>query len=288
MRTVLLIADLEGITGVETIESLVVGGAGYAASARRMTEEVAHVARLMLASGVTRVRISDAHCSGTETNLTSALLPPGCEVHVVDDLYGGALLEGVEAVACVGMHASGTTKGFGAHTVSVNTAWSLGGLPLSETHLVRWLAGERGVPTWFCSGDDVLEAELGGAVPFVRTKHSRSRSEARSLPIAEVERALARVLAESPSPLVKPPRAVLEVRFQRVAEAAAAEAAGATRTSPTTISLAPAQTFQQQYDEALRFIEAAEDVMLSQLQGVAGTALFARSASALLVAPWDP
>ncbi len=287
MRTVLLVADLEGITGVDTLEALIVGAERYGAAARRMTEEVALVAQLLREAGVEHVRISDAHRSGAETNLDAALLPEGCSVHVTDSMYGGALLDDVEAVACVGMHASGISAGFGAHTVSVNTAWSLDGASINETQLARWLAAERGVPMWFSAGDQVLERELGGVVPFVRTKRSRSRAETTSRGLHLVHRAFRQVVRGPCAPVPKVPRAPLSIRFQREAEADAAVAAGAKRTSATTISVAPRGTFEAQYEEVLRFIGATEAAVLMRIEGLPGTRAFARSAARLITDDWE-
>jgi D-aminopeptidase len=141
------------------------------------------------------------------------------------------------------------------------------------------------VPLWFSAGDDVLQAQLGD-VPFVLTKRSRSRHQTTSLPADEVETAFGKVLEATPV-MTSPTRAPLDVRFQRVAEADAAEAAGATRLSPTTIRVEPQATFAAQYEAALRFIEPTEAVMLSAIVGLPGTARFAQNAAALLVAPWE-
>lgn len=284
MRRVLLIADLEGVTGVDTLSSLVFCGPGYPEAARRMTEEVATVARALLAAGVEEVRISDAHRAGAgEPNLDASRLPSGCTVHLVDDLYGGALLDGVEAVCAVGMHASGAAEGFGAHTVALHTAWALGGQPLTETHLAMFLAAERGLPFWFSSGDQVLEAELPG-VPFVRTKVARSRGDATSRPVEEVAAALRAVVATPLPPLRPVPEAPLVLRFQRRAEA---EASGGRLVSPTEVELAPRGSFTAQYLDALRLVEASEAAFAQRLRGRFGTPRFAEAAAALILEPWD-
>lgn len=284
MRRVLLIADLEGVTGVDTLSSLVFCDPGYPAAARRMTEEVAVVAEALLARGVEEVRISDAHRAGAGgSNLDASRLPAGCTVHLVEDMYGGALLDDVEAVCAVGMHASGAAQGFAAHTVALHTAWSLGGQALSETHVARFLAAERGVPFWFSSGDQVLEAELPG-LPFVRTKASRSRGETTSRPVDEVSAALRAVVATPLPPLVPVPDAPLVIRFQRLAEA---EASGGPRVSPTEVQLEPRGSFTAQYLEALRLVEASEDAFAQRLSGRLGTPRFAEAAAALLLEPWD-
>jgi D-amino peptidase len=89
------------------------------------------------AQGFTDVRVSDSHRSGRDApNVDAAALPSGCELRFESsDPYGGALLDGVSAVACIGMHAAGGTTGFAAHTVQAGVEWRLGGQRISETHL---------------------------------------------------------------------------------------------------------------------------------------------------------
>lgn len=287
MRRVLLIGDLEGITGVESIDDLVVGAPGYEAAAERMTDEVAFVAAQLVARGVESIVVSDAHRSGAPRNLEAGRLPACCEVRVEDDMYGGHLLDGVEAVVCLGMHALGASPGFGAHTVSVNTAWTLGSLALTETHLAWLLAAERGVPLWCSAGDDVLEQQLAGVVPFVRTKRALSRGAAQSLPREVVEARFREVLAGAPAAIPQVPRAPLRVRFQRVAEADAAASAGGRRVTSTELELAPQATLQAQYEQALALVAAAEGTLLSRLEGIPGSARFATSAARLLLDPWE-
>jgi D-aminopeptidase len=286
MKTALLIADLEGITGVDTLESLVLAGEGNVEATLLMNQEVSFVAQKLLSVGFDSIRISDAHRSGAPHNIDVSLFPDGCEAHVLDDMYGGPLLAGVDVVACVGMHASGTSPGFGAHTVSVHTAWALGGRELSETAVVQLLAGERGIPVWFSAGDQILESELG-TLPFVRTKNTTSRDTTRSRKGSDVQRDFIQVLQRDiPSPIAAP-RANLTIRFQRHAEAQAAFAAGAIPASANSIVIQPRDSFQAQYEEALRFISATERAVLSRVQGAPGTAAFARSAIALFNESWD-
>jgi D-aminopeptidase len=249
-----------------------------------MTNEVAVVARLLRAQGIDHVRISDAHRSGAAINLDVAALPAFCEVHVTDDMYGGALLDNVDVVACLGMHAAGMSSGYGAHTVAAHTAWFMNGAAVSETQVVQWLAAERGIPLWFSAGDDVLQAQLAG-VPYVLTKRSRSCRHTQSLPLLDVQRAFAAVLDAAPV-LTRAPQGQLDVRFRRVVEADAAEAAGAVRVSPTTICIARQPTFAAQYTQSLHVIEATDAVVLAAIVGESGSAEFARNAAAILDVPW--
>ena len=265
MGRVLLIADLEGITGVDSSSAIAFGAPSYPAAAKRMTDEVALVARLLLERGVGSIVVSDAHRSGADTNLDRSLLPRQCEVRVEDDMYGGALLDGVEAVVCVGMHARAGSAGFCAHTVAVNASWTLGEQPLTETHLALFLAAERGVPIWCASGDDVLEQQLHGLVPFVRTKQALSVTEARSLPLGAVEAHYGRVLAGPPAAIPRVPREVLRLRF---------------RDGPRA-EVAAGESFQRQYEAGLALMSSPE------VNGVPGTPEFAHSAVQLLLEPWE-
>jgi D-amino peptidase len=278
---VLLIADLEGISGVDSLDALLEGAPGYEAAAAAMTREVALVAKRLEARGVESIVVSDAHRSGADTNLGA--LPATCEVRVEHDMYGGALLDDVEAICCVGMHAGGASEGFGAHTVSLNTEWRVGEQLLTETHVAQWLAAERGIPLLFSSGDQVLKAQLGPPIPFVQTKVSSGRGETRSFPKAD----FAAVMTKAPAPLPKVPRAPLQLRFQTRAEADAAAEAGGRRITNTVLELEPRDTFQAQYDEALALIDASESALLARIHGDPGTEAFLRNAARLLLDPWE-
>lgn len=259
----LLIADLEGITGVDRIEQLVVGGDGYDDAIVRMNEEVSTVARLLLAHGVQHVRVSDTHHSGA-TNLDASFFPGHCE------LVTDVLVDDVDAVACVGMHAEGRSHGFAAHTVNVNTEWTWGDERLTETRIVQLLAAERGVPFWFSSGDDVLATQVN--VPFVITKTALSRGEARSLSDVDFRK----VLEARPVPAFTVPQRPLRLRFQTRAEGLAAnsgEILGA--------------TFHDQFRTACEHIDRASDVTARRITGEPGTREYAVNAARLLLEKWE-
>ncbi len=287
VRRVLLIADLEGITGVDRVEQLVFSAKGYPAAARRMTEEVALVSRLLLEHGVRHVRVSDAHLAGGPPgNIDGKELPTGVELRVEEaDMYAGTLLDDVDAVACVGMHALGDSPGFGAHTVSVNTAWTLHDEALTETRIVQLLAAERGVPLWFSAGDDVLESQAPAGLPFVRTKRALSRGEARSRSLSEVEADFRAVLKRAPIPPSPLPPSPLRVRFQTRAEATAVKTFPLV--SPVEIELPAFDSFQRQFLEACRCIEGTGDALIARIKAEPGTDEFSRAAAQLLLEPWE-
>ncbi len=211
MSTALLIADLEGVAAVTTLESLAFGGAGHPEACAAMTREVNAAIEGLLAQGFTHVRVSDTHRSGSGApNLES--LHPGAALQFVDpDSYGGALLDDVGAIACVGMHAAGGTTGFAAHTVEAHVAWILNGRPISEAEIALWLAADRAVPAVFVSGDDVLGASLT-SVPFVVTKRSRGLDSATALP--DAEQRIRAAAASTPVPIAFAPSGPLSLRFK--------------------------------------------------------------------------
>lgn len=263
MRTALLIADLEGVAGVDRLEALAFGSEHYPDACARMTKEVNAAIEGLVAQGFGHVRVSDSHRSGSGApNLAPGQLPDAAELRFVDpDAYGGALLDGVDAIACVGMHAAGGTQGFAAHTVDLNTAWLVGGAPVSETELAFWLAAERGVPAVFASGDDVLGAALGARVPFVKTKTAAGVDRARS-----VRDALAPIRAAAglaPAAFGKPPPGPIVLRLK----------------SGASLRF-DGGSFADRYAAALAAIPEVE------VTEVPGTREFAKRAAKLLRAPW--
>jgi D-amino peptidase len=238
MKTALLIADLEGIGGVDDPSMLVFGSPGYPDACAHMTREVRAAIIGLQEAGYTRIKLSDAHRAGSgEPNLSLAELPSGVELFYTDDMYGGPLLEGVDAVACVGMHAAGGTAGFGAHTVEIHTAWYAGERALSETDIALALAAERGIPALYSAGDDVLGQSLSGRLHFVCTKKSRGPATTESLELsrtAEAIRLAGRVSARPPEP---PPPPRLLLRFKGSDFADAATEAGGRRISASTVEI---------------------------------------------------
>jgi len=273
MATALLIADLEGICGVDDAVDLAFGGQGHARACARMTAEVARVAGALREAGYETVRVSDSHRSGSgEANVDAGALPPGATLYLLDDPYAPELFDGVNAVACVGMHAAGGTRGFGAHTVQVHCAVRAGFRLLSETDLVLGLAHDARARVLFVSGDDVLGRSLSPQIPYLCTKRAVSVRTARSAPTAGVGQAL-RKLARPPGvPAPPPPNGPLALHFKPGLGAGGQHVHG--------------PNFRARYSAALAAIDASSDALLAHLAGAPGTAGFAQSAARLLAAGW--
>jgi D-amino peptidase len=286
MKTALLIADLEGIGGVDDPSMLIFGSPGHPEACARMTREVRAAITGLFEAGYTRIKISDAHRSGSgEPNISSTELPDGVELFYTDDMYGGPLLDGVDAVACVGMHAAGGTEGFGAHTVEIHTAWYAGERALSETGLAMALAAERGIPTLYSAGDDVLGQSLTGRLHFVCTKQSRGPASTASFELTRTEEALRLAGHVPPQPPEPPPPPLLRLRFKGSDFADAAAEAGARRISASTVEIEGA-TFGAAYQEALRVAAASSALLGAHLEDVPGTSAFTASVLRLLTMPF--
>jgi D-amino peptidase len=284
-REALLVVDLEGVAGVERPAAMLTGTAEYEAARALLTAEVNAAVEGLVAAGFPHVRVSDSHLSGSErANVRAEHLHASATLHYVHDWYAEDLFAGVEAVACLGMHAPAGTAGFAAHTVDLSSRWSIGKRLLSESDLVLGLAAERGTPVVFVSGDDVLEAHLGPAVPFVRTKRAVSNVRAESLPAADVLATLREAARRAPVPAPALPTGPLRLDYHLVACAEAAAAHGATRLGPTSVQVTG--TARERYTRAFAAAHAADPLLVQSVWPELGHEWMVEDAEALLSLPW--
>lgn len=286
MKTALLVVDLEGVAGVDTVEALTSGSESHDDARVLLTTEVRAAVEGLQAHGYARVVVSDSHLSGSQrSSVLAAGLPPGAElVFLADDAYA-PLGGGVDAVACLGMHAAAGTAGFAAHTVAPHCAWRIGKRTLSELDLVLGLAAERGIPRLFASGDDVLGRTWKGD-GYVVTKRSRSVLEARSI-APERSCAALRAAAARATPHQAPalPAGTLELHFNSRWQAELAEQAGAHRLSAFSVRVS-GKGAGARYREGLRLVEAAGVPLAEALRGTLGSPDFCEDAGALLARPF--
>jgi D-amino peptidase len=282
MRRALLVVDLEGVAGVDSPGALISGTPEYVHARALLTAEVNAAVEGLLAAGFHRVRVSDSHLSGSgESNLLPESLHPAAEpCFLPEDAYAPALFEEVDAVACLGMHAAAGPVGFAAHTVDVLGAWTCAGRELSEADLVLALAAEAGVPAVFVSGDDVLQAQLGGRVGYVRTKVALSVTRAYSRAPEAVLPELTHAAALPARPVEQLPDAPLVLTFKSGHQAALATQAGARRLDRYRVEV-EGRTFRERYTRALQATSAASQVLGDAVADVPGSPAFLRDATAL-------
>lgn len=285
---VLLVVDLEGVVGADSVPALVAGTREYAQSCSTLTSEINAAVESLVGAGFAHVRVSDSHMSGSgASNVLHESLHPAAELRFEEDWYSAAVFEEVQAVACLGMHAPGGVRGFAAHTVDPLGIWTCAGRLLSESELVLALAAEAGLPALFVSGDDTLQAHLGGRVPFVRTKVSLSPTQASSRSSAEVLAELAHAARLPPTPQQPLSEAPLRLVFKSARQAELAAEAGARRVERYQVEVSGA-SFRERYQQAMRAASAASSVLGSSLRGPVGSPEFIEDASALFLLSGPP
>lgn len=285
-KEALLVVDLEGVAGVESPAAMLAGTDEYARARVLLTAEVNAAVKGLVAAGFTHVRVSDSHLSGSDAaNVLEDQLHEAASLHFLHDWYAESLFDGVEAVACLGMHAPAGSAGFAAHTVDLSSRWSVGGRLVSESDLVLGLAAERGLGVVFVSGDDVLEAHLGPGVPFVRTKRAVSAVQAESRPAAEVLAALEAAAARPPVPAPALLDGPLRLDFHLAACAQLALRNGASRVGPASAEVTG--TTRQRYGKAVRAAGAADAVLVQSVFPSLGSTWMVEDAAALLALPWS-
>lgn len=159
MRKLFISVDMEGVAGVASPVSLMPTGWEYAAYRRWMTAELNAVAQAAFESGYDEVIAADGHGNGHNIDpdmlidnirLVRCWPRPLMQMQLFED-------PDVDACAFVGYHSpAGTTDSILAHSFSGASIRSvrLNGEIASEGYVNAAVAGERGKPVIFVSGDD--------------------------------------------------------------------------------------------------------------------------------------
>ncbi len=182
-------ADIEGVSGVVTMDSQIMPtGSDYSRARTLMTAEVNAAIRGALKAGAKEVVVNDSH--GTMDNILIEKLNPAAQ------LISGRpkpllMMEGIDetfqAAFFVGYHSRMGSPGVLSHTISsrsVANVW-INGAVVGETAINAGIAGVFGVPVVLVCGDDVLEQEAKQVLPHARTavvKMAITRQSALCLP----------------------------------------------------------------------------------------------------------
>jgi D-aminopeptidase len=270
LKSVLVVVDLEGITGVTDLDALTAGTRKYKNACRAMACELGAICRGLLERGVERIVISDSHRGGSQMgNLQDCKLPAQCRVVHGEDAYDAALFNDTQALIAIGMHGAAGSSSFAAHTVGLHCDWWRGGQRLSESDILLALAHEAGVPTLFFSGDAELGSWLNlttsGKLEFFATKTTASIEHCQSLSITETEPELYRLALTSEQRLIRPHCMECEhiqplmLGFKSVWQADLSESEGrhqgVSRVGSHLVSVS-GSSFREQYQVALRLLEA--------------------------------
>jgi D-amino peptidase len=190
---VLLLHDMEGLSGQDDPRTFFYGEELYSTGQRLLIADVNAVIDGLFAGGATSVDVVDGHGSGNpQPDILSDLLDPRAR-QVIRDTPFRQYVDLVEpraydAVAVVGMHAKTGSGGFASHTYTLGMDFILNGMSITETELVGYSFGRAGIPVIFASGDDRLQQDLQTMpwLEYVVTKRATSADSAELRPVAEV------------------------------------------------------------------------------------------------------
>jgi len=197
-----ILADMEGISGIESLEQTKRKLPEYIEGCALMTSEVQTVVDEAFRCGATRVVVCDTHGGGGqlqtenmdsraiyETPDTARWMPS------LNDTFDGLILLGQHACA-------GTMNGFLDHTIS-SASWfeyRLNGQIWGEIGMAAAYAGHYSVPVIMIVGDEaaVQEAKsLLGNVTGIAVKRGLGRNLAECMPTAEAHLIIRETIREA-------------------------------------------------------------------------------------------
>jgi len=254
--TVLIAADMEGVTGVVCWEHTDPAHAEYARFRQLMTDDVNAAIRGAFDGGADEVIVSDGHGGGLNILLEKldgrARLNSGSPspMSMVQGADGG-----IDAVMFVGYHArAGTPDAILSHTWTGGvTNVTINGRDMGEIGINAAVCGHFGAPVIMIAGDQSACAEavdLLGPIETAIVKTARGRKAAECLTpevtgqriAAAARRAVERRIAgNAPAPLSPTTPITAEIGFALVEAAeVAAQLPGARRTAAQQVALTAA------------------------------------------------
>ena len=189
---VLLLYDMEGITGADEFRKTTVSHpAEYAEGRKSLTADVNAAIAGLKAGGATEIMVVDGHGSGNsqEPDVLEAQLLPPAAMHYRStpfDIYMDSYDHSIDAIVAIGMHAgAGNRTGFLAHTyTSFDIEYRVNGVPFNESMILAMGAARLKIPVIMVSGDDQLEREIRKAMPWAKygvVKHAVNVGKAEPL-----------------------------------------------------------------------------------------------------------
>ncbi len=191
---VLIMADMEGVSGIIKWDQVNGGAPQYEHGRRLYTEEINAAVRGAKAAGATEIVAVDCHGAGGDWTFNSflpELLDPDCEWVAGHpwSRYTEMLEQGCDACLLVGMHArNNTPDGVLCHTISTilwRNLWFNEDL-VGECGINAALCGHYGVPVALVTGDEAVIREcreyLGPGFTGVVVKRGLTRFSARQIP----------------------------------------------------------------------------------------------------------
>ncbi|MFX1602622.1 MAG: M55 family metallopeptidase [Promethearchaeota archaeon] len=263
--TVLIINDMEGISGIDHWHQFFYGFKEFEEFGRvQVTEDVNAAIRGLREGGATDIRVADSHGSGgPNKNLIPEQLEKGVNLfqeQSVPKRLTEAVDKSVDAAVLIGFHAmAGTKDGLFRHTVTLGPSIKVNGEPVGETALDAYILAEYGIPVIMATGDQALVREASEFLPGVETVQVKTSvdaktteclplSEARSMIEETAKRALSRLDDFEPVQIGRPIK--VDVSYPTEEQVDLCETIpGAERSAKKTISFTT-----NSWDETYKFI----------------------------------
>ena len=266
---VLLYYDMEGLSGINRQEQTSFGHPeAYREGRQRLTEDVNAAIRGLVAGGAGEIVVTDAHGSGNanEPDILLDHMDKRAKFEFRDHDFAPYIDvpdASYQAIICIGMHARANTPGFLAHAYTIEPAFRLNGLDLTETEIIAHSAARFRLPVIMVSGDDVLQRQIAERFPeaeYALVKRAKGRADAELLPLetahANIERAAKQAMEKRArfKPFTVAQAYRFEMSFQNKAQTdRAANYPDLTRVNDTTLGYA-AKDFISGYQRALTLI----------------------------------
>ena len=186
----LIVTDIEGISGVSTIDAIPTDSPLYREACENLMRDTNAAIRALADSGVRTVFVLDGHGSGQ--NFIKEKLDPRATQIGIDGLCDAMAKS--SCVVLIGMHAkSGTLRAFLDHTQSSARIhrYYYNGHRIGEMDQMGFFAGLYGVPCVAVSGDEAVCLEAERIFPGIRcatVKKAISRNLAECIDLTEAER----------------------------------------------------------------------------------------------------
>ena len=188
---VLLLHDMEGVSGVDNSQMLSDDSPDqFAAGRRSLLADVNAVIAGLFDGGATSVDVKNTHGGCDDLSCVHpGQVDARSRILVGEgplDPYAQLADRGVwDVVVAVGMHDKPLSGGFAPHTFSPGISPVINGKTLTETEILGYSFGTVGVPVIFVSGDDRLKRDLAASMPWIEyvvVKRATGSNSAELLP----------------------------------------------------------------------------------------------------------
>jgi len=266
---ILLLYDMEGISGVNKIEQVGFGNPEYETGRANLTKDVNAVIDGLFAGGADVVHLTDGHGSGNpDPDVDLDKLDSRAQMLYKDERYKPYIdlpeTEKYDAVVVVAMHAKTGDAGFLAHTYNGGCDWIINDKSITETEIVAFSWGRYGIPVIFASGDDVLKDQLEYMdwMEYVTVKKAIHMLDAELFPLEDVhgemrekaKKAVENLATAKYVKLTEPLTAALRTQFP--ADHSILEGVPGIDYKDNTVTF-KAQTFREAYDGIEELIQVA-------------------------------